>query len=325
MADDFGYLNARVRSRRSQLLPEPFFIAGLELGFPEFVLALTDTPYGADLKGESLADLDAAVSAQLTRSLGDLPRLVSGEARTAVQLLLMRADLSNFKMILRAKAAGLSAEEIAGKLMPGTLPEAIYPILVESPDTAGMAQVLVLSQHPLASALREAMSEARTPLELEIALDRNFQHRLLRQSRRLDQPFLSGFLAFEVDALNLGTAMRLAWLRVAGSREPYFVAGGLKVNFELFSRLAEKEESALEELAGGPFAALISAGDLRAMERRLRCILLKRAHQGVLDVLGIGLVIDYVWRKNWEAARLRLLARRARFAAVVAEREVICT
>lgn len=123
MSDDFGYLNARVRPRRNVLLREGFFREALNLSFPELVKVLGESIYGPDLTGEALGDVDRAVTVHLNRTVGDLPRLVSGEARDAVSLLLMRADLANVKIILRGKAAGWPAEEIRGHLGGARFPE----------------------------------------------------------------------------------------------------------------------------------------------------------------------------------------------------------
>ncbi|MEJ2430738.1 MAG: hypothetical protein P8075_17735 [Deltaproteobacteria bacterium] len=40
MSDDFGYLNARIRVRRGQLLHEGFFHEALSLSFAEVVMSL---------------------------------------------------------------------------------------------------------------------------------------------------------------------------------------------------------------------------------------------------------------------------------------------
>uniref|UniRef100_UPI0023F09990 V-type ATPase subunit n=1 Tax=Allomeiothermus silvanus TaxID=52022 RepID=UPI0023F09990 len=101
----FAYLNARVRNRRSQVLPESFFQQAMNQSFPEFVRALGDSIYGPDLVGDGLADVDRAVSSHLVRTVADLPELVTGTEREAVALALLRADLTNLKAILRGKAA----------------------------------------------------------------------------------------------------------------------------------------------------------------------------------------------------------------------------
>ena len=137
------------------MLPEGFFSEALGLGFPELVKALKETLYGPDLTGDTLPDLDRAVMVHLNRTVGDLPRLVSGKAREAVSLLLMRTDLANVKTILRGKQAGWPPEEIMGHLGAGTIPRAFYGLLVEAADAAALAQLFSLPEHPLAGALRQ--------------------------------------------------------------------------------------------------------------------------------------------------------------------------
>jgi V/A-type H+-transporting ATPase subunit C len=173
LSDDFGYLNSRIRNRRRELLHEGFFREALTLSFPEMVKVLGETPYGADLTGDGLPDVDRAVGVHLSRTVTDLPRLVSGEAREAVSLLLIRVDLANVKTILRGKREKRSAEEIMGSLGVGTLPRGFYNAMVEAPDVASLAQILSIPKHPLARALHEA-SQADDPLDMEITLDRVF-------------------------------------------------------------------------------------------------------------------------------------------------------
>jgi V/A-type H+-transporting ATPase subunit C len=326
LTDDFGYLNARIRIRRSQLLPDGFFSEALRLSFPELVKVLGETIYGPDLTGEGLADVDRAVMVHLSRTVGDLPRLVSGEAREAVSLLLMRVDLANMKTILRGKQAGWTSEEIMGHLGAGTLPRALYGLLAEAADAASMAQLLSLPKHPLARALREALAASREPLEMEIALDRGFYTAMLRRSRELDQPYLANFMSYEIDAVNLATGLKLSAIGVEGQPQRFFLPGGRRVGLPLFESLAQGEVVALEELGNTDFGRVAETQDLPALERGLRCLLLAKAREGLKDALGAGLAIDYILHKEWEAGRIRLLARRSFFElpAAVVEPEVFC-
>jgi len=326
VSDDFGYLNARIRYRRRQLLQEGFFREALTLSFPEMVKVLGETVYGADLTGDSLPEVDRAVGVHLNRTVTDLPRIVSGEAREAVTLLLIRADLANVKTLLRGKREGRSAEEIIGSLSGGTLPKALYSTMVEAPDAASLAQVLSLPRHPLAKALRAASQANGEPLDMEITLDRSFYGALLRRSREMDQPYLASFVTFEIDALNLGTALKLFTMGLEGPQGRYFVEGGRVVPFSLFQRLATGEVAATEELGDTDFSRVAEVRDLSALERGLRCVMLAKAREGAKDLLGAGLVIDYIQRKEWEAGRIRLLARRAYYnlSPATVEQEVFC-
>jgi V/A-type H+-transporting ATPase subunit C len=326
VSDDFGYLNARIRCRRRQLLQEGFFREALGLSFPEMVKVLGETVYGADLTGDSLPEVDRAVRAHLTRTVTDLPRIVSGEAREAVSLLLIRADLANVKTIVSGKREGRSAEEIMGSLGGGTLPQGFYSAMVEAPDVASLAQVLSIPRHPLARALREASHAGGEPLDMEITLDRTFYAALRRRSRELDQPYLADFVTFEIDALNLRTALKLFTMGLEGPPDRYFLQGGRLTSFPLFQRLATGEVAAMEELGNTDFSRVVEARDLSALERGLRCVILAKAREGAKDVLGVGLTIDYIQRKEWEAGRIRLLTRRAYFnlPPELVEQEVFC-
>jgi V/A-type H+-transporting ATPase subunit C len=325
VSDDFGYLNARIRVRRSQLLPDGFFSEALRLSFPELVKVLGETIYGPDLTGESLAHVDRAVMVHLSRTVGDLPRLVAGEAREAVNLILMRSDLANVKTILRGKRVGWTAEEIMGHLGAGTIPRALYGLLVEAADAASLAQLLTL-QHPLARALRRALAASQEPLELEINLDREFYTAMLRRSREMDQPYLANFLVFEIDALNLAAGLKLSSIKFEGPPQRFFLSGGRRVGLPLFESLAKGEVAALEELGNTDFGRVAEVRDLTSLDRGLRCLLLAKAREGVKDTLGAGLANDYVLQKEWEAGRIRLLARRSFFGlrSVIVEPEVFC-
>lgn len=306
----FAYLNARLRARRSQMVPEAFFQQATGLSYPDFVRSLGDTVYGPDMVGDSLADVDRAVTNHMLRMVADLPGLASGNMREAVNLLLLQSDLVNLKTILRGKAAGQSAEEIKGRLISGTLSDVLINALLQAPDAASMAQVLQLPTHPLAKALRNAAAGNPDPLALEVALDRDFYAHSLEKARRLREPVFASYFALQVDALNLATAFKLHALG-AGNTEGYLIPGGSTVNQVLFSRVAAGDFGAMEALSGTPLAAASSARTLGELERALRRILLDKAAQGGKDTLGAGLALDYIRRKEWEGVRIRLLARRA--------------
>lgn len=310
----FAYLNARVRARRGQLLGESFFRQAQALSFSEFLRLLAETPYGAELVGEGLADVDRAVALHLAHTIGDLPSLVSGPLRELVRLPLLRADLVNLKTILRGKEAGKSPEEIRALLLGGTLPEPLLNAMLQAPDAQSVAQLLQLPGHPLARALRIASASTSDLLRLEVVLDREFFAACLKVARKLRQSRLVSYYELEVDATNLTTAYKLQALGASGvNPEDYFIPGGRWLSRAVFSRLVAGDLSAAEALGGTPLASAVGAADLGELERALRKVLLAKARAGASDSLGGGLLLDYVLRKQWEASRIRLLARRAYF------------
>lgn len=326
MADDFGYLNARIRARSARLLHEGFFREALRLSFSEFVKILAESTYGPDLTGDTLADVDHALARHLNRTVADLPGLVSGRASEAVNLVLMGADLANVKTILQGKTAGWSAEDILGRLGAGTLSPALLGTLAEAFDAASIAQVLALRKHPLAGALRRALRAEPEPQVMDVALDQAFFTEALRRARELDQPYLVNFLRAEIDGLNLAGGVKLFTIGFEGQPVRFFLKGGRRVGLALFQRLALGETGALEELGQTDFDRAAESRDLATLERNLRCIMLAKAHEGVKDVLGAGIAVDYIQRKSWEAGRIRLLSRRAWYnlSPMEMEKEVIC-
>ncbi|MGC8876182.1 V-type ATPase subunit [Thermus sp.] len=322
MADDFGYLNARVRARRASLLKESFFQEALDLPFPDFLRLLSESVYGGELAGGGLSEVDRAIARTQERLLSDLPRLVSGEAREAVRLLLLRQDLHNLQALLRAKATGRPFEEVP--LLPGTLREELWRQAYEAQDAAGVAQVLSLPGHPLARALREALRETQDLARAEALLAKRFFEGVVKGAKALEEPVLRDYLALEVDAENLRTAFKLQGSGVPP--EQVFIRGGRFLDRVGFARLLEGDYAVLDELSGTPLAGLSGVREATELERRLRCLLLKEARRGSADPLGAGLVLAYVKEREWEAMRLRLLARRAYYGLPRAqvEEEVVC-
>ncbi|AEV16527.1 V-type ATP synthase subunit C [Thermus sp. CCB_US3_UF1] len=322
MADDFGYLNARVRARRGTLLKESFFQEAMDLSFPDFLRLLSESVYGQELSGQALPDVDQAIGRAQARLVGDLPRLASGEAREAVRLLLLRNDLTNLQAILRAKGTGRPFAEVL--LLPGTLKEGLWQQAYEAQDAAGVAQVLSVPGHPLARALRGVLRETQDLARVEALLAKRFFEGVAKAAKVLEEPALRDYLALEVDAENLRTAFKLQGQEVP--LEGVFIRGGRFVDRVRFARLLEGDYAVLDELAGTPFAGLSGVRDLKELEKRLRCTLLKESRKGAADPLGAGLVLAYVKEREWEAMRLRLLARRAYFGLPRAqvEEEVVC-
>ena len=135
---------------------------------------------------------------------------------------------------------------------------------------------------------------------------------MLRQAQELDQPYLVSFMSFEIDAMNLATGLKLFTMGFAGELQRFFLPGGRRVGLPLFELLAAGRSGMPWRSWEIPILRRVAeVRDLATLERGLRCILLAKAHEGVKDVLGAGMANDYILRKEWEAGRIRLLARRS--------------
>lgn len=76
-----------------------------------------------------------------------------------------------------------------------------------------------------------------------------------------------------------------------------------------FAELARQPVGTPLPALRGPFAVLADASSVGEVDERLRAILDHQARRLGHDPLDIGLVADYLRRKEQETARLRLIAR----------------
>ena len=318
MSAGYGYLNARVRGLRAQLLPAGFLTDQLDAsGFGSFASALAQTSYGRDLEeaqteGAGLAAVDAALARGFVRTTRALLGHADGAPRELIALLLRRYDLANLKAIVRARHAGRGADDVLAAVLPaGDLSDRTLRGMAEAADLAAAGQVLALSGHPLAEPFRKGVAAYASDgdlLAFEIALDRAFYAGWSADAHRLPAP--DGFRAYvaaEVDATNVRTALKLRGRAVEAAR--FFVAGGRLVSAATFAELAMQPVGTPLPALRGPFAALADASTPGEVDGRLREVLDGLARRLGGDPLDIGLVADYLRRKEQETARLRLIAR----------------
>jgi V/A-type H+-transporting ATPase subunit C len=314
---DFGFVNARVRGLRSRLLPSAF--VGEQVaseGFGAFVGALGQSAYSRDLEearaahGE-LAAVDVAIASNFVRATQTLLRAADGDAKKLIELLLRRYDLANLKAVVRGLYRKQAPEAIEAALLPaGPLDAGSLRAMVQRGDLAGAGQVLAVAGHPLAEPFRKlvaAFAESGDTLAFEVGLDEAFYADWLAAAERVGapQPFRA-FVALEIDATNLRTAMKLRGRDGALGR--FFVSGGAALRARVFNAIAEQESGAALGKLTGALAPLSDAAPA-AVERRLMALLDRAAERLARDPLSVGLVADYLRRKERESAQLRLLAR----------------
>ncbi len=324
MSADYGYINARVRGMRSKLLGPAFYQAALDAtDFRAFTATLAQTPYMRELeeaqsRSEGLAAVDAAVGRNFYNTARRLLSFSDGQPHELIEILLLPFDVGNLKAIARGKHAGKSAEEIQGSLYPAG---ALKPTLLEeaalAADMASAAQVVAFSRTELSGAFLRAARRYQQDgdlFALELALDQAYFAAVLARAERAGAPAaLVRHFQRQIDATNLLTALKLRGRETAVPASELFVPGGREVKRALFDALLRDDETnALQQLAGGTFAPVADAaarGDLAGAEGEARRLLDASAKRLATDPLDIGIVVDYLRRKEEEAAQLRLLAR----------------
>ncbi|ADI15134.1 V-type ATPase subunit [Truepera radiovictrix] len=318
MPADFGYINARVRGLKAQLLAPEFYTDALGASdFRAFLNALSQTPYGRELEeaqaryGGGLGAVDEALGRSFYSTTRTLLSVADGLPERLLKLLLLRYDLHNLKAIARAKHAEREAEDVTGALMPaGALKPAVLENIAAAPDLSAAAQALAITGHPLGRAFSQASARYASEGDLyafELALDRAYFEVLIAEAASGDFP--ADFVRYvqrEIDATNIRTALKVQGTGEVSADE-LFVRGGKEVRRATFESLLAGDTQAL---ANTSFAAVAEAGGLTEAEEILRGALESAARKLYLrDPLGVGVVLHYLRLRETEAAKLRLLAR----------------
>ncbi|AWN22450.1 V-type ATP synthase subunit C [Deinococcus irradiatisoli] len=309
MADDYGYINARIKMMRTQLLDGRALEAAMGAQtYPEFLRLLSESELSGDLsaataQGAGLPELDQGLSKNFFENVEKVYRLADGDAKTEIGVLLQKWDLVNLKSIARGLTSGRSGEDLLGSLIPGgTIPMTTLQTAVQAGDLAAAATAITLTGHPLAAAFREgvgAYNASGKLLDLEIALDQAYYRYALRVSRNTS---LRRYLSREVDITNALTSRSL---RGSGANPALFVEGGRSIDAATFARLTDGDPS-----GAGDVAAVLEAATPAEAERVARGLLDEAARNAAAgDPLGVGVAIDYLRRKEQEIAKLRLIGR----------------
>lgn len=325
---EFPYINARVRAMHGRLLT-PAQLDDL-LGaptLPAFLETLASTRYGGDLQEaltrfEGVRAVDEALARNLQRATRRILGFAEGRPRALIEVVLLRWDLANLRVIVRGKHAGRQADDVAAALLPaGTLGEAVLREMVMVPDLAGVAGTLETVGHPFSRVMTAAAAGYagdQDLLALELLLDRAYVERGMRQTRGRggDATALRSVLRAEIDAANAKTALRLASAMgmEEGQRLRFFTPGGVLLSADLFVALSDSSTQASAwrklRISGFPVGGFPETpmGFERALDLATAQVLARR-YQG--DPLGLDVVIGYIALKTCEVINVRLVARGA--------------
>lgn len=323
---DFPYINARVRAMRSRLL-DPGRLEEL-LGLPSldaFIQALGSTPYGRELQEalsrttDGLRAVDQGLGRNFYLTTAKILSFADGKARQLIELVLMRWDLVNIRLILRAKHTGRHHDEIAANVIPaGRLNEPALKEVAAQPDVAGVVGALGGMDHPLAGSLAEGLADynkSNDLLSLELRLDRSYAVYVLRvaSGRGHDEQTVRTLLQDEIDATNVKTAVKLQSVDSQSRDEKlrFFIPGG-RLTESAFLAVANRStaDQGLLAVRVQGFPVKASADDPAAFERELDLAMIQAQVSLYLqDPLGIDIVIAYLAMKYNEVVNLRLIAR----------------
>ncbi len=331
LPEQVGYVNARLRARKSRLLGQPLLLAlGEAASVEEMIERLRRTRYGAQLSVASfretrpLVALDLAVGRTLEEDLAAIRRFTPDLAATPAAYLFRWWDLRNLKVVLRGVQGRRAPEEIEGACYAvGWVPMALWRELAASRTLEAAVDRGVVLDVPGRDELTEAWPEdaARGSLSpLEVALDRGLAARTLGQLSELTDPFWSPveeLVRFDLDVRNVGCLLE-CWARSEAPRRGELLPGG-RWTEEAFRRGAEGQKDLtplltdrLPRWAGAEGTAVVQEMASGRPEHALRVFRAWawewRARQLRGNPLSLSVLVGYVWSAVVEAARLRQLA-----------------
>ncbi|MCJ7744931.1 MAG: V-type ATPase subunit [Actinobacteria bacterium] len=329
---DYGYVNARVRGMRSHLLTKDFFMRMVEADSFEALHGMMDqTVYRREINEAILMspdrpDYDQALSINMAATLRKILDSTGGEPHKLVNLLLTRYDVLNVKTILRGKKGNATPGEIISTLLPvGNLRMDVLEQMAREREIRQvidlMATLRINYARPLTAALGDFIKHDQNLAVLELALDRFHFEDVMKElkGKNKNVDMVRQMFTAEIDMRNISTLVRIRGIRlddedVMGMRLP---GGSLTAGQFLdldrlgdivrivgeypdptYRKLLEKALSEYQEI------------DVVAFDRELERALIK---QGVamsnVDVLGIGVIIGFMWAKQNEIINLRIVLR----------------
>jgi V/A-type H+/Na+-transporting ATPase subunit C len=330
--EKIAHLNARIRAMKSLLFSRRQYDDLLEqddLGlFTEVLLA---SPYEVHM-AEALARYRGAdaIEEALTRAFvadfAKLQTLSDGCFETLADTFFQRWDLMAVKSLLRHRHQDQEAADGLEDLIPGpTLTGPLLHQLARSDSVEALVASLSVWDHDLCGAMTRELdgyAEGRELFRLEDALDKAYFARNIERfegATDADSPALVGVLRTEVDRVNLrllfrmlhserGTDEKLARLLPGGTLSARRLrdiaeAPGITEAVELLgpTRYRELVERLFQFLQTKRFSPLERVFDMFILTQ------LKRLAR--VQVLGIAVMMQYVWLKYNEVVNLRLIAR----------------
>ncbi len=334
---DYSYANARVRAMTTRLLDNGVF-KGL-LDAPDYNRALAileDTEYSEDieqfmLEGARPTILDRAFNRNLVRTFAKIKDFFMGKPHELVNVLLSRWDPYNLKTIMRGMRALVPKQEITRNLVPiGAIDEVTLGEIIDQPDLrASLDAIVVFSREwriPYGRAITDHLAEYLRDHDLsvlELALDKLHYETVgeLLKGGDANTALVREVARMEVDSINIVNLIRVCGLEMQATRpEDYFVPGGTLEDGAEFARIMalgqpEMVYEALLRRLPDYRAAMQRAWQKfeekgeGAFEDELEMHVIGRCLGMSKDPLGIGVIIDYMWRKYLEITNLRIILR----------------
>jgi len=297
------YILSRIHGKRTGLLKDYTSILYSPLPYEH----LKTTVYSLYLLYE---DIEYAVNRFAESERGWLFRLADYDLKGLLEPVLMLFELENLKAILRAKSHAHEKSLMKSSLGPTILKEDILFRLINASDIYNCINEILKFIPEIEKPLRDSLSLYKEPDDLpliEFSLEKGLLEFVSDYAGRKNKE-LSAFFEFNIDCRNLRTAFKLMTWDLGGY-EQFHVNGG-RLKSVILNRAAGSKDfySAISNLEGAYLWKIISAAssylEIEHALDNYSLLFFRKLSRGLS---GIGLIIDYLWRRHIEAKQLRLI------------------
>ena len=329
---DYGYVNARVRGMRSYLLTRDYFMRLVEAPDMEGIQSMLEqTVYRREITEAFLMkperpDYDQALSLNMIAAFRKILDSTGGEAHRLCMVMMSRYDVQNVKTILRGKKGNATAPEILNLMIPvGEIKMDTLETITKGREIRDCINTMVTMQmkygRVLAAAYPDYVKKDQDLAVLELALDKyNYESNVASlKGKDSNVEMVREMLVAEIDLRNISTLVRIRGLKLDDEEvEKLRIAGGtlsgdqflaLQRLGDVVQIVSEYPDPRTRKLLEKALAEYQDE-DIVAFDKELEHELIRRgAAMSNVDVLGVGVIIGYMFQKQNELINLRIILR----------------
>jgi len=310
----FSYINAKIRSLKSQLLTQSDYESLIRAkGYNGLAEYLKCTSYHKDI-GDGISSYDELIEIIYRKLFEDYIKLIDSLSARIRQLILhlyQRYELENLKVILRSICYSRQTKPIKKLLFPLIKYHTFFEDdLLRSKDIIELVLKLKGTWYyePLDNSLYRFESEGET-FPLEMALDLTYYKQLwenVSSLSRKDQKIAKAILGTQMDALNILWIIRFKERYHFSPEEilNYSLANGTHISKKVRKQLAYSidQRDIVSHLEGTPYGKILQGTDdpeisyVRLLQYTL-FLVQKNWHRCPFQ---IGTILDYIFFKEME-------------------------
>ena len=285
-ASRYAYGAARVRAKKAFMLKLEDYEAMLRA--PTFYQALAHLQSVSDLARDipqttDPIELERFLFNRFMEILQSTARMASGEARAFLELAFSKYEYETLKTILKAKFLGLLEDETSLMAPPiGRISGSLYTSLISARSIEHAIDLIPNAE--LKPIIRESLKQAeelKSPVPIEVAIDRWLYERLWKWARRLqgdDYKWATHFVGLEIDIKNILTLVRGKELNLqASALDKMWLPLAYRLNIDLRGLTSQPLPAILQALSATYYGKAISplAKSSKEIEKGLQILWLR--------------------------------------------------